>query len=185
MEVRGYKEKSFEKDLINASKGKKLFKPVHKMRNRKRADLVAVLRKTDPDQCGFGWSVETPSRKTAPYGYNVSAHTCIPDQVIAHEMGHNSGLEHDRFQIEQETGKTPPKSQYHFGYSNLEAKVISVMAYQGECYVNGLTCVRAPMFSTPDKTFKGHTMGIAKGQAGAADAARRLDETRATIAAYR
>ncbi len=185
MEVKKYKEAGddlagFRADLDNLATNKGKFKPVHKKRNKKKADLVAMLRKSSGTACGVGYFVETPTPADADFGFSVTTHNCVTNHSVAHEMGHNSGLEHDRYVV----SPTPPSSEYNFGYVNLDARIRSIMAYNTQC---GSTnpCTRVPMYSTPKKKYQGDKLGIKKGKTGAADAGRRLGETMRAISKYR
>jgi len=185
MQVKGYKEKGFTTDLANLRQNAGKFKPVHKQRDKKKADLVAMLRKNDGGLCGVGYFVETPTPADAIWGFSVTTHGCVTNHSVAHEMGHNSGLEHDRYQVAIEGGGNPPKTEYNFGHVNKNARVRSIMAYNRECVDNGYNCTRVPMYSTPDKKYQGDKLGIKKGKTGAADAGRKLGETKSAISKYR
>jgi len=91
------------------------------------------------------------------------------------------GLNHDRFT----EGGNPSSSEYNFGYVNLPALVRTIMAYNNECQASGSFCTIIQYFSTPKKKFQGNKIGVKKGKPGAADAARKLNENRKRIAAYR
>lgn len=190
MKVKKYKEAGddvagFSKDLDNLATNKGKFKPVHKKRDKKKADLVALLRKRSTIACGVGYFVENPTPADAIWGFSVTTHNCVTNHSVAHEMGHNSGLEHDRYQVALEGGGNPPKTEYNFGHVNTNARVRSIMAYNRECADSGFNCTRVPMYSTPDKKYQGDKIGIKKGKTGAADAGRRLDDTKGAISKYR
>lgn len=173
-----YKEKTFEKDLDKLRKGKKKFKAVHKQRNKKKADLVAMLRKADSLYCGLGYLNKDPVPSDEQYGFTVTAVGCITNHSVAHEMGHNSGLEHDRFVLTY----TPSSSEYNYGYVNTTDQVRSVMAYANKCS----TCTRVPMFSSTTKMWNGTDMlGVAPPSADAADASRTLNNNRKVISKFR
>ena len=181
-QVRNYygPSKKYVSTLKAMTKGNKTFAGVHRQRDRLNADLVALLR-TGDELCGIAWYVTMPSAATADTGFSVSNVDCIAIQVVAHEMGHNAGLNHDRY-----VSAAAPNSEYNFGFVNLKAKAISIMAYDYRCYINGKKCTTVPMFSTPRvKYLEAYRMGIPKGRKGAADNARRLSETLPAVATYR
>jgi hypothetical protein len=107
----------------------------------------------------------------------------VPDGVtFPHELGHNMGLNHDRKTYASQGGGNPPPSQYNFGYINDVAHVIDIMSYSSSC---ASACSYVNWFSTPRFKYQGNVLGIAQGRAGAADATRRLTETRIAISRYR
>ena len=179
MLARGYNENSttYEGNLDDLRTGTGLQK-VRNKRNRKNADLVALIREGGL-YCGIGYYVVVPTQLTEHLGFQVTSRDCMPS-TFAHEAGHNMGLNHDRF-IE------PPASNsvYNFGYVNLPARIRTIMAYDNECRANGFSCTEIQYLSTPKKKFQGNKIGVKKGKPGAADAARKLNENRKGIAAYR
>jgi hypothetical protein len=98
------------------------------------------------------------------------------------------GLNHDRKTYRTEVvpnRPNPPATKYNFGFINDAADKIDIMSYQSSC-VPQFQCVYVPWFSTPRFKYGGTVkLGIPKGTVNAADASRRLTETRAGIAAYR
>ena len=68
------------------------------MRNPYRADVVTLLS-TDPDACGIGYLMGPSAINSsfAPWAFNVVNWTCANGNLsMAHEIGHNMGLNHDR-----------------------------------------------------------------------------------------
>jgi hypothetical protein len=59
------------------------------------------------------------------------------------------------------------------------------MSYSNRCTAAGVVCVVKNMFSHPGKLVNGVPFGIPVGKPGATHGARRLNETRLGIAAYR
>ena len=78
-----------------------------------------------------------------------------------------------------------PNKNSPFGYVNLPALIRTIMSYDDECRASGTSCMEIQYFSTPRKRFQGNRIGVAAGKPGAADAARKLNENRKRIAAYR
>jgi hypothetical protein len=162
-------------------------KVVRTKREQLKADLVTLIVGNSLIYCGLAWIIPDPSPATSQYGYSEIAQGCLSGGIVLpHELGHNMGLNHDRFTYKQQTGLTPPNSQYNFGYVNLPARIVSIMSYLSACQAKGITCNYIPWFSTSKKKYQGKSvMGIAQNKAGGADSTRRLNETRTGISKYR
>lgn len=184
MLIPGYNEagKGLEVVLQDmTSGGHRGAKRLRNRRNALRADLVAVLTETAAQSyCGIAWMPLSPGPATRHLGYSVTWRQCISNQTFTHEAGHNMGLNHDRFVV-----APAPRSQYNFGYVNLSARIRDVMAYNNACVARGFNCTRVQYFSTPRiKVNNRQKIGVRAGRPGAADGARRLNETRRAIAGY-
>lgn len=92
------------------------------------------------------------------------------------------GLRHDRY-VEGAFGKL--QSKYNYGYSNVSARVRTVMAYADYCISKGVNCARIAFLSNPFKKANNGVLGVNVGATDPAYNARRLTETKAIIAAYR
>jgi hypothetical protein len=157
------------------------FQPVHAQRDALGADLVALLFNRT-EFCGLAWQPGTPSAQTANLGVSVNTATCIPFDVIAHELGHNMGLDHDRFVM-----PAAPNTTYNFGFVSLPGQFRDIMSYNNQCAQANpvVNCQQINNFSNPNVTFNNLPTGIPAGTDGAADSARRLTETKDAVGAYR
>jgi|tagenome__1003787_1003787.scaffolds.fasta_scaffold20870294_2 hypothetical protein len=164
------------------------FSALRRKRNSVAADLVILMRKQG-FYCGVAWINDPPTASTAYQGFSVvtssPSYSCIEGNSVAHETGHNMGLQHDRVQYKDETGNTPSSSRTNFGYVDRIGKFFDIMAWRSSC---GSGCTRAPYYSTPLKKYpnvNGRPLGIARYLSGAADATRTLKATWPTVSRYR
>lgn len=146
---------------------------VHALRDSVGADVVTLLTQpASPDACGVGYVMNTNSSSFATYAFNVVVATCAgANLTLAHEVGHNMGLQHDF-----SNASFPGVANYAYGYA-IPGVARTVMAYA--C---SPSCAREQVFSTPSATFSG---GAAAGVADSADNARALNLTFGTVAAFR
>ncbi len=169
-------------DLNALTTGTGVFAAIHNARDTNSADLVSLFRKNDVNLCGIanfpgGGNMPVPSAATASTGYSVMNWECVMNLSFHHEMGHNMGLRHDNYV--DPTGKG--SKNYNHGYSNLKAKMRTVMAYNNECVSKGFNCTRINWFSSA----KIKATGNVKIGAGGQDNSKRLGETYVAISAYR
>jgi hypothetical protein len=153
------------------------FTALRTARTTLKADLVTMYADR-PEYCGIAW-VNYPGL-SADYAFSVINAACQGTVTLAHEMGHNMGLHHDRY-----VEPAAPNSQYNYGYVNIPGAFRTIMSYSDKCSAAGIFCTRITYFSTPLRSYLGRPVGIAAGQPGAADAARLLKVNRAGIAAFR
>ena len=161
---------------------------VHALRDRVGADLVHLI--VDADQASVGGVAYIKG------AFGLTIHT--GDGVIfAHELGHNMGLRHDRYQVHHHEGGV--RSHPAYGYVNpraLEAGAAaanrwrSIMAYNTQCDDVDRFCERLLRFSNPRQDHEGDRLGVAFGEGeagvtGAADGATVLNATGPAVAAWR
>ena len=145
------------------------------LRDQYKADVVALLS-ADNDACGLGYLMTPGSINAsfAPYAYSVTYWTCAnANLTLAHEIGHNMGLHHDR----ANAGSNPqPAFPYAFGYA-VPGVARDVMAY--DCAAG---CARKTIYSTPNFNFP--TTAVVAGTANE-DNARALNGTSTAVANFR
>ena len=160
---------------------------VHPLRDRTGADLVHLIVEPDVGGVAFG----------APSAFALTCLRC-GSWTFAHELGHNLGLFHDRYQWLK---RVSPGLSSHpaYGYVNQRAFDASVtgdrhfttiMAAGEVCHDNDVSCYGLIRYSNPRQTWAGDPLGVpadvdSMGVDGPADAAAVINATGLAIAAWR
>ena len=161
---------------------------VHARRDALGADLVSLF--TGVGNVG-GIAYIGGSFSLVNYHENIDS--VLTSIVFAHELGHNMGLYHDRY---QEFGGAGGRStSFSFGYVNKRAFApeaseedcwLTIMSYYTRCRAAGFDGHVVPYFSTPKRRYpdaeEGVPLGVPKssddeGVDGPADAVRRMNQT--------
>ncbi len=182
-----------------------LMDSVHAMLDAVGADMVHLVERWGVDgrsgYCGIAYLMEDVGDSFAPYAFGLTVLGC-GGVVFAHELGHNMGLNHDRYQEDTvlPDGLTNRPYASAYGYVNqagfergAEAakRWRTIMAYRTQCTYWGLSgCSRVRGFSDPSLNHEGDPLGVSQTAdpslvTGPADAASTLNNTRATVAAFR
>ena len=155
----------------------------HALRARTGADLVHLIAG------GPNYVVAGRGQLVGAFGVT---HRLGGGLVFAHELGHNMGLVHDRYEAHHgraggNAGGVSPHPAY--GYVNQQAFVAgaaessrwsTIMSYPTQCVDAGINCQWLPLFSNPRQSYNGDPLGIpygagASGVTGPADAAAVLN----------
>ncbi len=160
------------------------FRAIRRKRNSLKADLVTLYAATDPggatQTCGQAWLFQ--NRAIPEFGFSTVNSFCVGTVTLAHELGHNLGGDHDRFVLLPQTFSN---NLFRFGFVSLAGGFFDIMGYPNQCAANAVSCSPIPYFSTPNRTFNGFPIGIAKGLSGAADSTRKIKSVFKTVAGYR
>lgn len=175
---------------------------VHVWRDELNADLVSMIMDIDQTRrefeiCGLAYTQPAPLTFYASFAFGVVdfEDTLCSEFTFTHELGHNQGAIHDR--VTEETPDADgnvslvPAGEYRVGYRRCNDGSIddvgspffrTVMAY----FCAGAT-TRAPHFSNPNVLYAGVPTGIDPDvdPDRAAHASRTLNESAASITAYR
>lgn len=140
---------------------------VRSKRDSLGADFVVMM--SDKANCGIGYVT-----MSSQYAYSVVGPKCGP-MTMAHELGHNMGLDHSRKQ-----GKTSgARYSYALGYG-VEYSFATIMSY---AHLYGTS--RIGKFSNPNVSCHGKPCGVPAGKSNEADAARALQNVRNELSNYR
>ena len=158
---------------------------VHDLRDRVGADLVHLIVAEAADICGIA---------LRPGPFSLTPHGC-GSRSFAHELGHNMGLEHDRYQVHHREGGVSAHPAY--GYVNQRGvtagarrstRWLTIMAYRRQCSDVYAGCSLLLRFSNPGQSYNGDPLGIPFGRAGVSgpsDAVAVLNSTGPAVAAWR
>ena len=141
---------------------------VHTLRDTYGGDLMQLI--TDPVSaayCGIGYLMTTLSTAFEPNAFAVTVRTCIPNHSFTHECGHNMGSHHDA------ANAGAALYPYSYGFRTADNAYRTIMAYAPGTRIN--------RWSSPNVQYLGYTMG----NAGTADNALSLDNTRMTVSQFR
>ena len=183
---------------------------LHTRRDDVRADIVSLLvyhPRVEESFNGRGRQLKdiadsdqtTPPDGKGPFdenGFNVvNIEYAVKRNTFTHEIGHNFGAGHDRFQHQQEVEEylplfTRPPIPGGHGFYPPESNVRTVMAYNAFCaeIYPWSYCPQIPRFSNSQQSYLGipaPPLGIAVGQPHAADNATVMNLTARTVANFR
>ncbi|NVZ10780.1 DUF4214 domain-containing protein [Allochromatium humboldtianum] len=171
-------------DLNALQAGTGPFAAVATARNTYGADLVSMLvdHGSAYGYVGIGYMLMDWSGH-ANYAHTVNAIRAVAiDHTLTHEVGHNLGAHHSKYQASDPGPNPNLDNQYSAGWyftGTNGVKYHTIMAYDDDGY--GSSYTEAPLFSTPLKTYQ----GVAAGHAIHGDNARLLRQTQDVVAAYR
>ena len=175
---------------------------IHELRNSYAADIVTLVGEFEIGGIAILMAELHPAFER--FAFNMVHATVDLPTVFAHELGHNMGLQHDRYETLRGLPPDLPEDvklalfPYSFGYVNQRAFsrgslcFFTIMAYPDQCDDARLAAIPLPLFSHPEQRFPPHGDPLGApadlptaGFVGPAHAVRSLNETRHTVAAFR
>ena len=167
---------------------------VHERRDMYGADLVHIVVGRSVNVGGLASLIRSESSADGEaLGFGLTLSMC-GGLCFAHELGHNMGLNHDRYEL------GVPRTGSHYGYVNqrmfapgapVSTRWRTIMAYNLQCgEVAEYYCEWIGYFSNPENNYNGDPMGVpadhpSTGVDGPADAVKTLNERREITANFR
>ncbi len=146
---------------------------LHTLRDTYNADLVhLIVEEADSGLCGIAYLMSTLSAGFEAWAFGVTRADCTTGRyVLAHEVGHNMGSEHDPANAQND-----PLYNYSYGHWEPGYNWRTLMAYNcpSSCPVVGY-------FSDPNVSYQGAPTGVANSQ----DNARSIRSVLSTMANFR
>jgi hypothetical protein len=145
------------------------------------ADLVSLWVSSGKGCGAANYFTHRDPRPKGEDGFSVVVESC-PDS-LAHEIGHNLGALHTRW--DEKVGNNP--NTFNFGYLSVPDGLRTIEAYNEQCIAEGKDCRRVWHYSNPDIPFPGVVTktGISVNTPGAADNHTKLNTIVCEAAAYR
>jgi hypothetical protein len=123
------------------------------LRNSYGADLVSMISATTG--CGIGYVMRSPGPGFSESAYQVTKYTCaVGNLTMAHEFGHNLGLEHNP----ENSSAWPGSGSYPYSFAHYhDGSYRTVMSYSNPCTMG---CGRRMYYSNPDVDYLGLPTGV-------------------------
>jgi peptidyl-Asp metalloendopeptidase len=123
------------------------------LRNTHSADMVSLIVNNGGGYCGIGWVQRRPGSGFSNYAFQVTALSCLANSTLAHEHGHNMGMEHDPVSA----GVSPSGASYPWSFGHyVNGKFRTIMSYD----VCSTSCPRILHFSNPEVLYDGTATGV-------------------------
>lgn len=158
--------------------------------DRYKADVVHFIGADNPDVCGIAFrasdfSTENNQVSFVGGGANAgyTALSCMGTGTVAHEVGHNFGLRHDRYTLaDNASGGEGDQEDFHipYGFIDDQGRFYTTMSYGSVCrseFSEG-ECVSEAAYSSPDLVDGNYSVPLGK-------AASEIDAADASLAAQR
>lgn len=152
---------------------------IHAVRDAYNADVVVMIGSWYDDACGVAWFQDFIHVSFEAWAFAVVDQWCsVNAHTFAHELGHIMGADHDLYALDYVFDGAFP---YNHGYVNVAGQWLTTMAYDDECYDQGVICYQLRYWSTPWLAVD----GVPIGDQATADNVRVLNNTAYTVANFR
>ena len=123
------------------------------LRNYYGADLVSMISSTTG--CGIGYVMRNPSPGFSESAFQVTRYNCaVGNLTMAHEFGHNLGLEHNP----ENSSAWPNNGSFPYSYGQYhDGSYRTVMSYSAPCTMG---CTRRMYYSNPDVMYNSLATGV-------------------------
>jgi hypothetical protein len=152
-----------------------------RLRDQYNADVIHYIGVSD-DVCGQAYVASDIAADNTFFGISPDFHVafttyqCLGTGTFPHELGHNIGLLHDRYTLDNNEQGSGSQIDNHipYGYVDPDGEFYTIMAYGSSCREvapNG-TCSREALYSSPDLDINGTPAGKSEAEVDAANAAK-------------
>lgn len=141
------------------------------LRKQAQVSLISIITLSS-NVCGIAYLMDRDEYegRATPSGLSLVRRSCLDDQTLMHELGHNLGAQHD-----PGNAQSPSQALFPHAFGHFVAPLFrTIMSYDTLC--GG--CPRIDHFSNPNVSFAGHPVGIANER----DNARVVEATHARFA---
>ena len=159
--------------LADARQGVEDFARIHDLRAALDADLLSVWAFEATGVGGIAYQLDNITEFPNQAEFAVSLVAYPNPSIFTHEVGHNLGGRHDRYDVEDDQ---PGPAEYNFGYVDTDAQFRTIMAALYECRDLGISYPMLPYFSNPGITMNGAAIGIDANDEEAAHNVREFNE---------
>jgi len=147
------------------------FDEFHTVRNQIGADVVIFVEEHfTATKCGLAYQLQDPNQDFSAFAFGVVSRFCLADYVVAHELGHILGANHDEQHMGVKGAFTYARGHH---ITDAEGKTYrTIMAYPPGIHLDS--------FSTPLSSFEGIPLG-----SPSTDNAKAITNAAPIVAAYR